>query len=68
MTLRARLDAMPRDTRDTLFLLAVVAWVIAPHASHLPWWTLALALCLLVWRGLLAWRAQPLPGRWVMGS
>jgi transglutaminase-like putative cysteine protease len=68
MTLRARLDALPRDTRDTLFLLAVVAWVIAPHASHLPWWTLALALCLLVWRGLLAWRAQPLPGRWVMAA
>ena len=68
MTLRARIDAMPRDTRDTLFLLAVVAWVIAPHASHLPWWTLTLALCLLAWRGLLAWRAQPLPGRWVMAA
>ncbi|WP_315128781.1 DUF3488 and transglutaminase-like domain-containing protein [Comamonas antarctica] len=68
MTLRARLDAMPRDMRDTLFVLAVVAWVIAPHASHLPWWTLGLALCLLAWRGLLAWRARPLPGRWVMGA
>ena len=68
MTLRARLDALPRDTRDTLFLLAVVAWVIAPHASHLPWWTLGFALGLLAWRALLAWRGQPLPGRWVMGA
>lgn len=68
MTLRARLEALPRDTRDTLFLLAVVAWVITPHASHLPWWTLGLALGMLGWRALLAWRAQPLPGRWVMGA
>src|SRR5690606_38921075 len=68
MTLRARLDALPRDARDTLFLLAVVAWVIAPHATHLPWWTLGLALGMLAWRARLAWRAQPLPGRWVMGA
>ena len=68
MTLHARLEALPRDTRDTLFLLAVVAWVIAPHASHLPWWTLALALGLLAWRAQLAWRARALPGRWVMGA
>lgn len=68
MTLRSRLDALPRDARDSLFLLAVVAWVIAPHASHLPWWTVALAMALLTWRGVLAWHARPLPGRWAMAA
>ncbi|MCT9809714.1 DUF3488 and transglutaminase-like domain-containing protein [Acidovorax sp. Be4] len=68
MTLFSRLDALPREARDSLFLLCVVAWVIAPHASHLPWWTTALAALLLLWRGALAWHARPLPGRWVLAA
>ena len=27
---------LPRDARDALFLLAVIAWTIAPHFVHLP--------------------------------
>ena len=38
LNVRARLAALPRDTRDTLFLLAVIAWVVLPHVAHLPWW------------------------------
>src|SRR4051812_27651508 len=34
----ARLGNLPRDTRDPLFLLAVIGWVALPHVSHLPWW------------------------------
>ncbi len=59
---------LPRDARDTLFLLAVVACCIGPLAGHLPAWTIALAIALLAWRGWLAWRARPLPGRWVVGA
>ncbi|WP_422014120.1 transglutaminaseTgpA domain-containing protein [Roseateles sp.] len=55
---------LPRDTRDSLFLLGVIAAVIAPHADHLPWWSSALTLLVLGWRGLLAWRQRPLPSRW----
>ncbi len=55
---------LPRDSRDTLFLLAVVAWVVLPHAANLPAWTLLMACLALGWRGWLAWHARPLPARW----
>jgi transglutaminase-like putative cysteine protease len=58
-----RLAALPRDARDTLFLLAVIGWVILPHLPHLPWWTSLLAAAVLAWRGTIAVRGQPLPGR-----
>ncbi len=51
----------PRETRDTLFLLAVIAWVIAPHASHLPLWCSSMAAGVLLWRGWLALNSRPLP-------
>jgi transglutaminase-like putative cysteine protease len=59
-----RLRNLPRDTRDTLFLLLVVAMVLAPQVGHLPPWCSILALTVLCWRGWLAWTARPLPGRW----
>lgn len=55
------LRALPRETRDTLFLLAVIAWVIAPHAAHLPLWCSAMAAGVLLWRAILAWQGKPLP-------
>ena len=66
MTLQQRLTALPRDARDTLFLLAVIAWVVAPQVAHVPWWTSAAVAGLLLWRGVLAWRGGPLPGRWTV--
>ena len=27
---------LPREARDTLFLLGVIAWTVLPHLSHLP--------------------------------
>lgn len=59
-----RLRHLPRDTRDTLFLLLVIAWVLLPQLGRLPLWCSALALAVLVWRGVLAWQARPLPSRW----
>jgi protein-glutamine gamma-glutamyltransferase len=55
---------LPRETRDTLFQLAVIAWTVLPHLSHLPWWCSALTGLVLVWRGHLALNNAPLPGRW----
>ena len=55
---------LPREARDTLFLLAVIGWVILPQVAHLPIWASALAAGVLVWRGGLAVTARPLPGRW----
>jgi transglutaminase-like putative cysteine protease len=57
---------LPREARDTLFLLTVIAWTVAPHAAHLPAWCSALTAAVLLWRGALALRSAPLPGRWVL--
>jgi transglutaminase-like putative cysteine protease len=59
-----RLHKLPRDARDTLFLLLVIGTVLAPQLGHLPLWCSMLALGVLGWRGWLAWSARPLPSRW----
>ena len=56
---------LPRDARDTLFLLAVIGWTVLPHAGTLPVWCNLMAGAVLVWRGWLAWTSRPLPSRWV---
>jgi len=61
-----RLRRLPRETRDTLFLLAVIAWTIVPHVSHLPPWCVFLAAAMLLWRAKLAFAHAPLPSRWVL--
>ena len=55
--------ALPRDARDTLFLLAVSLLLMLPLFLHLPLWSSALVLGLLAWRAVLAWRSAPLPRR-----
>ncbi len=59
-----RLRHLPRDARDTLFLLLVIALVLVPQLGRLPLWCAALAMGVLAWRGILAWKVRPLPSRW----
>ncbi len=59
-----KFTTLPRDSRDTLFLLAVIGWILLPLVAHLPWWCSALALAMLLWRGWLAVMLRPLPGKW----
>ena len=66
--LRERADQLPRDTRDTLFHLAVLAWASAPHLMHLPFWCTVMSVGLLAWRARLAWVGGALPGRWVVAA
>ncbi|MEI7457303.1 MAG: DUF3488 and transglutaminase-like domain-containing protein [Nitrosomonadales bacterium] len=47
-------------------LLLSILMVIAPHAEHLPLWVSAICVCLLVWRGYLAYSSNPLPSRWLL--
>ncbi|MGZ5848736.1 MAG: transglutaminase TgpA family protein [Ramlibacter sp.] len=62
-----RLRALPRDARDTLFLLVVIGWLVLPQVARLPWWCTALTAVILAWRGTLAVRGAPLPGsRWLV--
>ena len=58
------LNNLPRDSRDTLFLLLVITAVVLPQVVHLPLWCSGLVAGVLVWRGTLAWKSQPLPSRW----
>jgi transglutaminase-like putative cysteine protease len=57
---------MNRDARDTLWLLAVIGWIVLPHTQHLPWWCSVGTGVVLLWRGVVAWRGLPLPSRWVL--
>lgn len=58
----------PRETRDTLFQLALIAWVVGPHLTHLAPWVAAFTALVLLWRARLALRGAPLPGRWLLGG
>jgi len=55
------LHSLPRDTRDTLFLLVVVGWVAFMQIGHIPWWCTLLTAVVLGWRATLALRGLPLP-------
>ncbi len=57
---------LPRETRDTLFLLGVIGWTVLPHLWHLPLWCAALTGSVLLWRARLALIGAALPGRWVL--
>ena len=57
---------LPREPRDTLFLLIVIGWTVLPHVEHLPVWCSLLTLVMLLWRARLALAGAPLPGRWVL--
>ena len=57
---------LPREARDTLFLLGVIAWTVLPHASHLPGWAIALTALVLAWRGRIAVANAALPSRWIL--
>jgi transglutaminase-like putative cysteine protease len=66
MKLFDRWRHLPRDARDTLFQLAVIAWTIAPHALHLAPWCVLLAVVILLVRARLALNGGALPGRWTL--
>jgi transglutaminase-like putative cysteine protease len=64
LKLAQRWRHLPREARDTLFLLGVIAWTVLPHLSHLPAWCIALTATMLAWRTQMAISNKPLPGRW----
>jgi len=59
----SRWRAPSREARDTLFMVALIGWTIAPHLFNLPLWVAGLTGVVLAWRGWLGWRQAPLPGR-----
>lgn len=59
---------LPRETRDTLLILATVAMVLLPQVAYLPVWASALALCMLAWRLWMVRQSQSLPGKWLLAA
>ncbi len=57
-----------RESRDTLFMVALIGWTILPHVGHLPVGVSVLVAGVLAWRAGLAWRQRPLPGRVAVGG
>lgn len=53
---------LPRETRDTLFVLGVIGWIVLLQTPFIPAWCTGLAAIVLFWRGWLAIRHQTLPG------
>jgi protein-glutamine gamma-glutamyltransferase len=66
MELRQRWQSLTREGRDTLWLLGMLALVLAPHATRLPWWANLGAGIALAWRARLAWTDGKLPSRWLL--
>ena len=67
--LAQRLAHLPRETRDTWFLLAVIAWITLPLAASIPPWAALFTAAVLLWRGWLAWAGRPLPRRrWLLAA
>ena len=54
------------SVRDLAWLIASLAFVIAPHATRAPWWLTLLTLCLYGWRVYYALNRAPLPSRWLV--
>lgn len=63
---RSTWQRLPREARDTLFLVAVSAWTLAPHLWRKPAWLGLGVVALLAWRVHLAVKSKPLPGRWTI--
>ena len=64
--LRLAWRQLPREARDTLFLVGVIGWTVLPHLSHLPLWCALLTGLMLLWRAQLAITNAALPGRWLL--
>ena len=63
-----QLRQLPRDSRDTLFLLLVIGWLVLPQFAHLPLWCSLFAAGLALWRAWLALKARALPSRWWLAA
>ena len=57
---------LPREQRDTLFVLALIGWILLPHTDHLPLWCSVMSATVLIWRAGLVLSDAPLPSRWTL--
>jgi transglutaminase-like putative cysteine protease len=56
----------PLSWRHVRWLLVSLALVAAPHATHMPWWTIGLVVMLIAWRAYVGYARLVLPSRWLL--
>ena len=56
----------PITWQHALCLLLSLAAVAAPHAAHLPGWTVGLVAMLFAWRAYVGYARRALPNRWLL--
>ncbi|MGC4060563.1 MAG: DUF3488 and transglutaminase-like domain-containing protein [Aquabacterium sp.] len=56
-------STLTRESRDTLWLLAVLTLSVAPHLMRLPLWCAISTAAAILWRARVAWRDSALPPR-----
>ena len=66
METRMRPDHTALKLGNIYWLLAAMAFVIAPHALRLPVWVTVLCALVAAWRGFIAWRGLKAPRGWMM--
>ncbi|HWH38816.1 MAG TPA: transglutaminaseTgpA domain-containing protein, partial [Usitatibacter sp.] len=54
------------DVRNVMWLIAAMAFVIAPHLGRLPAWVGLFCLAVLMWRAWIGWAAIHFPSVWLM--
>jgi transglutaminase-like putative cysteine protease len=54
------------DMRNVLWLIAAMAFVIAPHLARLPYWVALFCIAVLGWRTWISWAAIHFPPRWLV--
>lgn len=54
-------DAAALKRGNVFWLLAAMAFVVAPHVERLPLWVSATCAGVAVWRGLIAWHGWKMP-------
>lgn len=59
-------SALARESRDTLFLLAIIGWIVLMQAPHMPWGSTVFCGAVLIWRAWLTLRQKPAPSRWLV--
>jgi transglutaminase-like putative cysteine protease len=56
------------DMRNVMWLLAAMAFVVAPHLLRMPYWVSGFFLAIVAWRAWIAWAALHFPARYVTAA
>jgi transglutaminase-like putative cysteine protease len=56
----------PLDMRNVMWLLAAMAFVVAPHLGRLPYWVGIFFVVVVAWRAWIAWAALRLAPRFLV--